>query len=429
MAIDDVSVTISVGDTKIKAAGFGVPLILPEDTHSVFVDRTKEYANIAAVLIDFAVTTKTYKAANALFAQTTKRGKSIDTVKIGRVDAGDADVTSTLGAIILKDADWYELTYESKVKADILLAAAFIETQTKIYIFSVEDADVLTSATTDVMSTIQALSYDRTGLLWNHQGGVDVTGTSITVASFVATVTEVAHGLLVNDPVTISGAAGTDLNGNKIVETVVDVDNWTFTTTEGDGPDANNLAIDYFAKYVFGDGGWCGQTLPEDPGTLTWKFQTISGLIATPTTLMDSSEKALAEGKNANVYIKNAGVSHTREGIMASGRFIDVQRGVDWLDARLEEAVFAELINLQKIPYTNAGLTIIESAMRGILNDAVQKTVINPISDTEAYTIVIPKVSDIATADRQNRLFPDIKFSALVGNAVHGVRMLGTLQV
>ncbi len=90
MAIDDVSVTISVGDTKIKAAGFGVPLILPEDTHSVFANRSKSYADLIALTVDFAVTTKTYKAANALFAQTTKRGKSIDTIKVGRVDSGDA---------------------------------------------------------------------------------------------------------------------------------------------------------------------------------------------------------------------------------------------------------------------------------------------------------------------------------------------------
>jgi len=429
MAIDDVSVTISVGDTKIKAAGFGVPLVLPEDTHSVFVDRTKEYGTLAEVTVDFAVTTKTNKAAAALFAQTTKSGKSIEKIKIGRVDSGDADVSATLAAIWLVDSEWYELTYESKVEADILLAAAWAETVSVIYIISVEDADILTSVDTDLMSLLQGFSYDRSGLIWNHQGGVDAADVDITVASEVATVTEALHGLRVNDPVTVSGADGSDLNGNKFVATVPTDGTWTYATTEGDGADANNGAIDYFARYVFGDAGWCGQTLPEDPGTLTWKFQTISGLLATPTSLMNTSERGLAEGKNANIYIENAGVSHTREGIMASGRFIDVQRGVDWLDARLEEAVFAQLVNLQKIPYTNAGLTIIESAMRAVLNDALQATVINPISDTEAFTITIPKVTDIPVADRQNRLFPDIEFAALVGNAVHGVQIQGKLQV
>jgi uncharacterized protein DUF3383 len=429
MAIDDVSVTIAVGDTKIKAAGFGVPLVLPEDTHTVFTDRTKSYADIDAVAVDFAVTTKTYKAANALFGQTTKNGKSIDTIKVGRVEAGDADVTATLTEIVKKDNDWYALLYESKTKADILLAAAYIETKSKIYIMSVEDADILTSATTDTMSSLQSSTYKRSGMLWHHQGGVDVTGVSITVATLVATVTQAAHGLLVNDPVTVSGADGSDLNGNKLVATVPTDGTFTYATTESDGADSNNGSIDYFAKYIFSDGAWYGSTLPEDPGTLTWKFQTLSGPAATPTSIMDSSERALAEGKNANVYIENAGVSHTREGIMASGRFIDVMRGVDWLDARMEEAVFAELINLQKIPYTNAGLTIIESAMRSVLNNALQATVINPISDQTPYTIVIPDVSSITTADRQNRLFPDITFSALVGNAVHGVQIQGTLQV
>jgi hypothetical protein len=429
MAIDDVSVTIAVGDTKLKTAGFGVPLILPEATHSVFTDRTKSYAALTEVVTDFAVTTKTYKAAAALFAQTTKTGGSVSTIKIGRVDAGDADVTATLTAIVNEDNDWYELIYESKVKASILLAAAYIETLSKIYITSVEDADVLTSATTDVMSSLQAANYHRTGLLWNHQGGVDVTGTSITVASLVATVTQAAHGLLVGDPVTVSGADGSDLNGNKFVETVPTTGSWTYTTTEADGADANNGAIDYFAKYVFADGAWSGQCLPEDPGTITWKFQTLSGIVATPTTLMNSSEKGIAEGKAANIYIENAGVSHTREGIMASGRFVDVVRSVDWLDARMEEEVFSELVNVQKIPYTNAGLTIIRGAMTKILDEAIAKTAINPLSDEQPYEITMPSLSDIPTADRQNRLFPDIKFRALVGNAVHGVQISGTLQV
>ena len=176
MAIDDVSVTIAVGDTKLKTAGFGVPLILPEDVHTVFGDRTKEYADLTEVLADFATTTKTHKAASALFAQTTKNGKAIDKIKVGRIDAGDSDLTASLIAISNEDNDWYALLYEGKVKANILLAAAYIETVIKIFITSIEDADILTSVTTDLMSLLQALNYNRTGVLWNHQGGTDIQG-------------------------------------------------------------------------------------------------------------------------------------------------------------------------------------------------------------------------------------------------------------
>ena len=253
------------------------------------------------------------------------------------------------------------------------------------------------------------------------------TGTAITVASLVATVTETAHGLLINDPITVSGATPTELNGNFIVATVPDANSFTYATTAVDG--AAIGTIDIFAKYVFADGAWYGSTLPDDPGSITWKFQTLTGIIATPTTLMNSSQRGFAEGKNSNVYIENAGVSHTREGIMAGGRFIDVTRSVDWLDATMEEAVFAQLVNLAKVPYTNAGLSIIESEMTTVLNLALQQGVINPISDETPFTITLPKLSDIPTADRQNRLFPDIQFTALVGNAVHGVQIVGSLQV
>lgn len=80
-------------------------------------------------------------------------------------------VANGLSAIV--DAggkDWYALIMtESRAKADILEAAAWIEAATfnYIYIACSSDADVLTSVTSDVLSALQALSYLRTAYMWS----------------------------------------------------------------------------------------------------------------------------------------------------------------------------------------------------------------------------------------------------------------------
>jgi hypothetical protein len=310
-------------------------------------------------------------------------------------------------------------------------AAAWIETQVKIHGLDTENVDVPTAVTTDIASVLNAANYNRTYTMYHHQSGVDsASGNSVVVLSGVATVTKVAHGLRVNDPITTAGATDTDLNGNNVVASVVDADNFTYATTAIDNA-VPDVGLTYFARYTFPEAAWSGQQMSEDPGATTWKFKTLAGIIATPQTLMNTSEQAIVEGKNANVYVERAGVSMTREGVMASGRFIDIQRGIDWLDSRMEEAIFSKLVNLKKVPYTDAGLTIIEGAIREVLNLALNRTVISPIDPSNGvdYELFIPNVADVPSADRLNRLFPDITFRALVGSAVHGVEVTGTLEV
>lgn len=428
MAIDNVSVTISVQDKKVTQAGFGTILIV--GSHSAFTDRTKVYANLTAVAVDFAATTKIYKAANAIFAQS----PAPDSIKVGRIDGGDADITATLDAIKTLDNDWYGLILESRVTADITAAAVWAEANTKIFATAVEDADIITSATTDLFSVLQAANYSRTLGMWHHQAGVDsLTGNAIAVTSEVATVTKTAHGLRVNDPITVSGAIdfasdANVLNGNFVVASVPTSGTFTYAAP-GAADGAATGTIVYFARYTFPDAAWMGLQFAKDPGSSTWKFKTLAGIAASGLDVLTTAQAAYAEGKNGNIYIEQGGQSITREGVLFSARFIDIQRGIDWLDARMEERIFTELVNADKIPYTNAGLTIIEMAIREILNQALSRTVISPLSDELNYELTIPDVSAIAKADRLNRLFPDITFRALVGNAVHGVEVTGTLEV
>lgn len=420
---DVVNVTVNVADTKITRAGFGIPLIFDLFTVSGFTERVRTYNNLAAVLVDFAATTKVYKCAAAIFAQE----RSPTKIKVGRQDSGDASITTALGVINTEDSDFYCIVTPYKAKSDILLIAAWSETNSKIFLCSSEDADVITTATTDVATALAA--YNRTGYLWHHQSGVDVTGATYTIASGVVTIGQTAHGLKVGDPVTFSGSAGVLLiDGDNIVDTVPNANTYTFTTTLADQASA---AVNYFARYTFPEAAWAGLMLPSDPGSETWKFKTLAGVVPVPRTSLTPTEEANALGKNANLYTPLAGVGATHEGVMGSGRYIDIQRGIDWVEARIGEAVLTRLLNSPKIPYTDGGATILEGEIEQVLDKAVNQNILGPLLDDSGdfYRITVPKVKDQSTTDRTNRYFPSITAQAQMAGAIHSLAITVNAQV
>ncbi len=420
---DVVNVTVNVADTKITRAGFGIPLIFDLFTVSGFTERVRTYDNLAAVLVDFAATTKIYKCAAAIFAQDRAPTK----IKVGRQDSGDASITSALSVINDEDSDFYCIITPKKVRADILLVAAWVETNQKIFLCSSEDADVITTATTDIATALA--TYNRTGYMWHHQSGVDVNGATYTIASGVVTIGQTAHGLNVGDPVTFSGSAGVLLiDGNNIVDTVPNANTFTFKTTLADQASA---AVNYFARYTFPEAAWAGLMLPSDPGSETWKFKTLAGVVPVPRTSLTPTEEANALGKNANLYTTLAGVGATHEGVMGTGRYIDIQRGIDWIEARIGEAVLTRLLNSPKIPYTDGGATILEGEIEQVLEKAVNQNILGPLLDDSGdfYRITVPKVKDQSTTDRTNRYFPGITAQAQMAGAIHSLAITVNAQV
>lgn len=423
--VDVVNVTVNVADTQITRTGFGLPLIFDIIENSVFAARTKSYNSITEVASDFATTTKTYKAAAAIFAQ--KRAPK--TIKVGREESGDANITTALNTIFAEDSDWYCLLSPHRLSADIVEIAAWIATQTKIYIANSQDADVLTNVSSDIASLLKAASYNRTAYLWHHQGGLDVTAAVYNIASGIITVTQASHELEVGDPVTFSNSSATDIDGNNTVATVVDSSNFTCTTSAAD--DATSPTVDYFARYTFPECAWAGFMLPSDPGSETWKFKLLTGITAADKLDIQPSEETEALGKNANLYTPLAGVGHTHEGVMAFGRFIDIQRGIDWLEITMAETIAERLLNEPKIPYTDAGAAIIEGEMVKVLDQGVRNNLLGPLLDNSGdyYRIATPKVADQDAGDRTSRLFPGIVATAQLAGAIHSLEITVNAQI
>lgn len=170
------------------------------------------------------------------------------------------------------------------------------------------------------------------------------------------------------------------------------------------------------------DAAWMGEGFPYEPGTSTWAYKTLNGV--TPDTLLASQETAL-KNKNCNYYMTVGGVSITQEGKVASGEYIDIIIGTDWIEARLREAVYSALVNNRKIPYDDTGIAMIEGLVKGVLNEAASKGILQ----ADSIAVTVPKYADIQQADKLARKLPDVKFSALYQGAIHSVTINGTISV
>lgn len=176
-------------------------------------------------------------------------------------------------------------------------------------------------------------------------------------------------------------------------------------------------AVDQYA-----DAAWAGECLPFDPGSQTWAFKTLAGVTADNLTTANANA---VFGKNANTYQVKGGVSITREGKVSSGEYIDIIRGLDWLEARLQETIYSLLVNKRKVPYDDSGITLIAAAVDGVLDEAERAGVLIPGSGV----VTAPKYADISSANKIARNLPDINFTGLLQGAIQKVRIEGVVSL
>jgi hypothetical protein len=339
----------------------------------------------------------------------------------GTIDyhTGDADITSALDAIYSKDSNWFQLFSIYKVKADVKAIAAWVQGKTLKYSVSVEDQDIVDLLSTSLFAELNALNYSRTSGHWHHQSGVDAAGVAITVASEIATVTEALHGLRVGDNLTVEGASPSALNGNKVVLTVVDDDNFTYDAA-GVVDGAATGTIDYFARYEFHEVAVDGLLLGETEGTITgigsksWANKQVVGSVATPDDILSPTEALqINEQYNGNVYKELKGFAQTVGGKTFSGRTIKVQTVADWLETRLQEAVLQLFITVDQLLYTNQDISLIKNVQGVPMNTQLTRGGITPLDENVNYEITYPLASEVPQADKlDNKLVGTAKVRA-----------------
>ena len=430
---DIVNVQISRQTSAVSQAGFGTALIV--GTHKRFNDRIKFYGSLSAIADDFDSTDKEYIAAQGLFGQ----NPTVVQAAIGRIKVDDP-VTITIAAtadnfdytVTINGTD---LTYPSgvsetvdqiatgvvaainagaepvtatdgsggnfTVSADVALTPWSLSVGTNI----TTPAFTVTEAPADTLDAIVDESDDWYGLVWTDRTQAKVEA----VQAWVEAVRKIF----------ITASADAD-----IIDTTAAADTTTIAATSKAAAYARSAVMySAVAATVFPEAALFGKILPRDPGSYTAMFKTLAGI--TVDTLTDTQSKNALD-KNCNVYQEIGGKNITREGKVAEGEYIDVIIFIDWLQARMTERIYAKLVNLPKVPYTDAGVGVVTAEIRAQIREGINR---GGLVEDPAPTVTAPLVKDVSPTDKANRLLPDVKFTAVLAGAIHAVDVQGIVTL
>lgn len=439
-AIDEiVAVTISTSGATVTQAGFGTPLIL--GTTPTWPERVRSYTSLSGVSADFLTSDVEYKMAAAVFAQSPR----VSSLKIGRRSANVQGVkTITLSADLIT-ANTFAVTVNGEA-VSVPFNTDHLTTMTDIDT-AISAVDGVASVTVGgggnrVLTITGETGYDLSVSDAAVTGGASqATATIATTTASVTAATELASVKLedddwycllltsttVNDQ--MSAAAWIETERKMLVVRTNDSGTLAATTTDLAALlNAKNYVrtacIYHNTANEYADAAFAGKLLPYDAGSETWAYKTLAGITAE--TFTDTQVTNTTSTKKCNIYRTIGGVDVTTFGTMASGRFMDLTRGLDWIHARLQERIYQQLVDVVKVPYTDAGVGIVEAIVRSVLADAVSQAILT--NDPEP-TVTVPLVADVASADRANRLLPDIEFTAQFAGAIHKVQISGVVTV
>lgn len=439
-----VSVNISRQTTAVEMTAFDIPLILVEmtsDDEQSFTDRVRTYTSLEGVAGDLPETHPGYIIATKLLGGDIKPS----TFKIGKKKTGETYV-GAIRAVQDFDDTWYALVADSHEDDDINSIAEYIQGTKKMYFTSTSSPEAFQQSqavtyTTEVTFEGLALAedgdtlsirisgknytstYDGDTSTWGALTPVDgglflgsatvvgnvmtVTDTNsaftITRASQTMANDEVYSGVLPDSAIGLNDPVGMDIGQRLLSKSMFRTAILWSETADSEYPEAS----------------WVGSQIVETPGSNTWEYKRLVGVTQSNLT---SSQITILEDRGYNYYINVKDVPITRRGKVLDKDWIDTVILADWLVARLQEQIFYRLVNTRKVPYTDAGFTIIENEIRSVFAQAIEN------GGIDTYTLNVPRVLSIPENVRAQRILQTITFDARIQGAVSVVRIQGTIH-
>ena len=166
------------------------------------------------------------------------------------------------------------------------------------------------------------------------------------------------------------------------------------------------------------------------PGSETWANKKLAGV--TTDGLTETQYNAVTK-KNGNTFERFRNVTITQNGKVAAGEWIDVIRFRDWLQEEMTVNIFNVLINNDKVPYTDAGIALVEAQMRAALKLGQTRGGIAPDEYDEngntnaGYVVSAPLAANISANTKATRILEDMRFTARLAGAIHAVEIKGSL--
>lgn len=217
----------------------------------------------------------------------------------------------------------------------------------------------------------------------------------------------------------------------QALSTWVDAQNKLYFATTDDldvpaGLESERTIIMYHDSDPTVAAGWVGRCAPELPGSITWKFKTINGVLEADIGVTDLTQLHKDGG---NSYVRKLGILQSSEGFVTSGEYIDVMRSQDFIEARLTEQVSRLLFTKKKVPYDNSGIALIIAECETVMKLATNQGIIALDDDGNGmWTIIAPRREDIPTNDIANRKLDNVIVEATLAGAIHNATIRVTLK-
>lgn len=439
MALSEiVNVSIQAGTVSPARRGFGTLLLLMY--HTAWTgNEVRTYTTFSGVAADFSPNSPVYKAAAVLFSQNPRPEK----VKVGRLPAHATNVhTTVLDFTDMADGTDVVMSVESPDGTVTEINVAWDTDKATTLTAVGADLDAIPGLDVTVASPTITVAASNPGPVFFY----DVSGTT---GLHVRDITEdLDYDDTLDTILTLDAdwyGVAIDVNSPKNMDKVA---RWALANDRvaGFGPQytkpsqfgsgefstsadytallSNDSAFGLFTKAPrssFPEVAWFGTMFPRDPGSATWAFKTLEGVGADSWT---STERATIEGSGVkgNHYAAEAEVGITRPGKTFGGEWIDVTIGLAWLQARLEERLFALLVNNPKIPYTDAGIALVAAEVRAQLQEAEDRGLID-----SGWTVTTLAAASQDSADRAARILRGVEFQARLAGAIHKINIAGTV--
>lgn len=419
-----VQINISLGTVTPSQANFGTPLCL--GYHTRFADRFRDYTSLQGMLADgFTVNDQVYKLAASAFSQSPRP----PSVRVGRINTPATPFSASLDltGMVVSQSVQFDLVKPdgSVVEVDVpwALSASAVAT-------AVAALDGTMTAVGNLVN-FTATSNGPRLFVENITGFGDYTDITgdwgyDTAAGLCLDADPQFYGVFidVNSPANITDMAAWALANKRLFGASPQ-----FTDPAGYTATANALRLatnDRAFSLItkddpsgYGACGWASSMFTLKPGSEAWAYKGVLGLEADAWT---ASNLTTLNTDNTNYYVTTNNVPFTFPGKMHSGEWIDIIRGIDWFEARLAERLFSLQLNNSKIPYTDAGISMIGNELRGQLAEAVNAGLFD--SD---WTVNLPKALSANPTDRANRVLRDVFFEARLQGAIATLVIQGTV--
>ena len=435
-----VDVQIALNTAGISKLGFSTMLIAGWD--SSMLDRVATVTSVDDMLkMGFAVGSEMYKATQAAFSQTPRPRQ----VKLGRLNSKEYHVTAKVveNNVYTVTFKWYDASFNVvekvasftnsgtdktaiitglKTAANAIVGLSDVVTITagSDLVITVKSAHVAVTVSKNLgidivadgtittgMTAIKAADNDFYGVILASHKKQDV----LDMAAYVETQT-----MLFGTSTDESGAyaqASTDdvlsqLKNNEYYRTFCDV---------------RKDASDYEESAKM------ARCFAIDPGGETWALKSLSSV---KTDGWTETEYTTIKNKNGNTYEKVRNISVTQNGKVVAGEWIDIIRFRDWLVEEIQTNVFTLLKNNDKVPYTDAGIAMVENVVRKALEDGQDRGGIAPTeydennNENPGFVLTVPLASEITATQKATRDLKDIKFTARMAGAIHTVEIKGS---